>query len=157
VSGQNPPVRFRLRPALRVAGPVVVLLGLAAVAVSVPLGIAVLVLGAAASVALVPMVEVTERAVRYRGLLGTVVIAVPDVLDVRLRRVAAGPPRPPGRSFRVGPFSSRPIRLRVVAGEETLQLTVAWWGRWPDLVVRLLTVSGIEPDVRTVGRLERYG
>ena len=145
---------------IRFAGPVLVLLGLAAVAVSPPVGIAVLVVGASASVTLVPMVEVTEQAIRYRAVLGSVVLAVPDVLDVRLRRVALGPPRPPrpsGRAPGTGPFSHRPIRLRVVAGDDSIQLTVVWWSHWPDLVVRALEVSGIEPDVRTVGRLERYG
>lgn len=150
-------MRFRVRPTLRFVGPVLVVLGLAAVAVSPPLGIAVLVVGAVASAALVPMVEITESAVRYRGLLGTVVLVVPEITEVRLRRVAVGGPRPPGRSLHLGPLSSRPIRLRVVAGEETLQLTVAYWSHWADLVEQALTVTGIEPDVRTVGRIQRYG
>ena len=150
-------MRFRLRPALRFVGPVLVVLGLAAVAVSPPLGIAVLVVGAAALAALVPMVEVTESAVRYRGLLGTVVLVVPEITEVRLRRVPLGGPRPPRRAGRPGPLSKGPIRLRVVAGEETLQLTVAYWSRWADLVEQALTVTGIEPDVRTVGRIQRYG
>lgn len=156
-SGQTPPVRFRPRPALRFVGPVLVLLGLAAVAVSPPVGLAVLVVGAIAATALVPMVEVTETAVRFRGLFGTVVLAVPQITEVRLRRVPLGGPRPPRRAGRPGRLSIRPIRLRVVAGEETLQLTVACWRHWADLVERILIVTGIEADVRTLGRIERYG
>ena len=90
-------------------------------------------------------------------LFGTVVLAVPQITEVRLRRVPLGGPRPPRRAGRPGRLSIRPIRLRVVAGEETLQLTVACWRHWADLVERILIVTGIEADVRTLGRIERYG
>lgn len=134
-----------------------VVVGLAGVAINPLVGIAVLVVGAVALVGLLPMVEVTETAVRYRGLLGTVVLAVPEITEARLRRVPFGGPRPPGRRVRLGRLSTRPIRLRLAAGEETLQLTVAYWRDWSDLVERVLSVTGIEADVRTAGRIERYG
>jgi hypothetical protein len=153
-------VKFRLRPAVRFAGPVLVLLGLLVTAVSVTGGLAVVIVGGAALAGLVPMLEVTDQGVRYRGLVGGLEVDLDEITDVRLRRVALGPPRPPrpsGRGLLGGPFARKPIRLRIVGGEETIQLTVGLWHRWPDLVVRVLEVTGIEPDSRTAGRLERYG
>jgi hypothetical protein len=153
-------VKFRLAPAVRVIGPVVVPLGLLVTAFSAKVGVAVLVVGAVGLLALIPMVEVTERSVRYRGLLGGVEIDLDEITDVRLRRVALGPPRPPrpsGRGLRVGPLAHKPIRLRIVGADETIQLTVGLWHRWSDLVLRVFTVTGMEPDARTAARLERYG
>ena len=50
--------------------------------------------------------------VAVAAVLGSVVLAVPDVLDVRLRRVALGPPLPPRRSGR----APRPGRHRLSPG-----------------------------------------
>jgi len=153
----GPRVTYRPRLALRLAAPVMIVLGLAAVAVSPPLGIFGLLVGAVLAVAWIPRVEIGESSVRFRGVARTITIAAADVSEIRLRRVPFGPPRPPHRSIRVGPFSSTPIRLRVIGGDEMIQLTVVAWERWPTLVRQLLTLPGIEIDPRTVGRLERYG
>ena len=68
-----------------------------------------------------------------------------------------GPPRPPHRSYRIGRFSTTPIRLRIIGDDEMIQLTAALWANWPALVRVVLTLPGVESDSRTRGRLDRYG
>jgi hypothetical protein len=148
---------FRPRLALRLAGPAVVALGLGAIGLNLVLGVVVMLAGALLCVAWVPKVDCTRSFVRYRGPLETMTLAFADVSEVRLRRVPFGRPRPPGRTLRFGRFSTIPIRLRVVAGEEMIQLTVVFWGDWGDLVRAMLAIPGIESDARTRGRLDRYG
>jgi hypothetical protein len=89
--------------------------------------------------------------------VGTTVIAYADVHEIRLRRVPFGPPRPPHRSYRIGPFSTTPIRLRIIGDEDMIQLTAVVWANWPTLVRVLLTVPGVQSDTRTRSRLDRYG
>ena len=72
-------------------------------------------------------------------------------------RVPFGPPRPPHRSYRVGRFSTTPIRLRIVGDDEMIQLTTVVWDSWPALVRVLLTLPDVQSDSRTRGRLDRYG
>ena len=93
-----------------------------------------------------------------RGITSTTVIPIRRVREVRLRRVPFGPPRPPHRSYRIGRFSTTPIRLRIIGDEdEMIQLTAALWADWPALVRVCLTVPGVQSDSRTRGRLDRYG
>jgi hypothetical protein len=150
-------VIFRPRLALRLAGPIVVVAGLALVATGAVAGIVVVLLGLAISVVWLLRVEVGPDTVSARGVTGTIVIPIAAVREVRLRRVPFGPPRPPHRSYRIGRLSTTPIRLRLVAEGEMIQLTVAMWDHWPALVRIFLNVPGVESDARTRGRLDRYG
>jgi hypothetical protein len=117
----------------------------------------VAVLGVLVSLSWLPKVEVGNEVVRARGLVGTTFIPYVDVREVRLRRVPFGPPRPPHRSYRIGPFSTTPIRLRIIGDEEMIQLTAVLWSDWPTLVRVMLTVPGVHSDTRTRSRLDRYG
>ncbi len=153
----GPVVIFRPRVALRVAGPLVVIAGVALLVTGSIVGAAVVVLGVLVSLSWLPKVEVGDEVVRARGLVGTTVIPYADVREVRLRRVPFGPPRPPHRSYRVGRFSTTPIRLRIVGDDEMIQLTTVVWDSWPALVRVLLTLPDVQSDSRTRGRLDRYG
>jgi hypothetical protein len=102
-------------------------------------------------------VEVGDDVVRARGIVGTTVIPYGDVREVRLRRVPLGPPRPPHRSYRIGRFSTTPIRLRIIGDDDMIQLTAVLWASWPALVRVMLTLPDVQSDSRTRGRLDRYG
>jgi len=153
----GPVVIFRPRAALLVAGPVLVLAGIALLAAVSPVGVAVAVVGAACLPALRCKVEVGDDVVVGRGLVGSTVIPFDQVREIRLRRVPFGPPRPPHRSYRIGPFSTTPIRLRIVGNDDMIQLTAVLWANWPALVRVVLGIPGVESDARTRGRLDRYG
>ena len=148
---------FRPRLALRVSGLLILLGGAAIVGLGSLAGIPVLLLGLILSLSWLPKVEVGDEIVRARGLVGTTVIADADVREVRLRRVPFGPPRPPHRSYRIGRFSTTPIRLRIIGDEDMIQLTAVLWANWPALVRVMLTLPGVQSDARTRSRLDRYG
>jgi hypothetical protein len=151
-------VIFRPRRALRIVGPLLLLAGVGLVATGVLAGAVLAVVGLLVSLSWLPRVEIGNEVVRARGLVGTTVIRFDDVREVRLRRVPFGPPRPPHRSYRVGRFSTTPIRLRIIgADDDMVQLTAALWSNWPALVRVVLTIPGVESDARTRGRLDRYG
>jgi hypothetical protein len=114
-------------------------------------------LGAVVALSWLPKVEVGDDLVRARGLAGTTVIPFAEIREVRLRRVPFGPPRPPHRSYRIGPLSTTPIRLRIIGAEDMVQLTAVLWANWPALVRVMLTLPGVQSDSRTRGRLDRYG
>ena len=153
----GPVVIFRPRLALRIVGPIILLGGLGVLAAGSLAGASAALLGAIVSLAWLPRVEVGADAVRARGLVGTTVIKVDGVREIRLRRVPFGPPRPPHRSYRIGRFSTTPIRLRIIGDEDMIQLTAVLWDNWPALVRVMLTLPGVESDARTRGRLDRYG
>jgi hypothetical protein len=152
-------VIFRPRAALLVAGPLLVLAGIAlgAAAAAPVVGAAVAVLGVVCLPAWRCRVEVGNDVVLARGFVGSTEIPFATVREVRLRRVPFGPPRPPHRSYRIGPFSTTPIRLRIVGDDDMIQLTAALWASWPALVRVVLSIPGVEADSRTRGRLDRYG
>jgi hypothetical protein len=156
-SAGGPVVVFRPRVALLLGGPLLLVVGAATIVAGSPVGAAFLVLGALMSLSWIPKVEVGGDAVRARGLVGTVEIPSDAVREVGLRRVPYGPARPPRRSYRIGRFSTTPIRLRVVGDDDTIQLTAAAWADWPTLVRTLLALPGVHTDSRTRGRLDRYG
>ncbi|MGZ4676352.1 MAG: hypothetical protein ACXV8Y_07460 [Acidimicrobiia bacterium] len=153
----GPTVVVRPRLALRVLGPRVLGLGLAAASVSVVAAGGLVVGGLVLTLAWIPRVEVRADEIRHRGLFGSTSIRRADVTEVRLRRVRMGRSRPPHRSYRVGPVSTTPIRLIVVGREDVIQVAVAGWEQWPRLVRILLETPGVESDSRTRGRLDRYG
>ena len=149
---------FRPRAALLVAGPVLVLAGVAlALAVSSVVGVGVTVLGVLCLPAWRYRIEVGNDVIVARGFVGATEIPFGDVREVRLRRVPFGPPRPPHRSYRIGRFSTTPIRLRIIGADDMIQLTAALWASWPALVRVVLNLPGVESDSRTRGRLDRYG
>jgi hypothetical protein len=153
----GPVVIFRPRVVFLVLGPLLLLGGVAVVASGTVIGVALVIVGLALLAAWRPRIEVGHDVVRARGLVGTTVIRCDDIHEVRLRRVPFGPPRPPHRSYRIGRFSTTPIRLRIVGGEDMIQLTAALWSDWPALVRVVLALPGVQSDSRTRGRLDRYG
>ncbi len=153
----GPTLVFRPRLALRLTGPVLVLIGIAVVSTGSLLGIALIGLGGVTLLNWLPRVELDARRVRYRGIRAVVEIRLDREIELRLRRVSYGPPRPPHRVYRAGRFASAPIRLRVTADDDRIQLTIAWWDGWPALVRALLTVPSVSTDNRSRGRLDRYG
>jgi hypothetical protein len=150
-------VVFRPRVVFLVLGPILLLGGIALVAVGSTLGIVVAAVGAIVSLSWRPRVEVGNDVVRARALVGTTVIPYDEIHEVRLRRVPFGPPRPPHRSYRIGHFSTTPIRLRIIGDDDMIQLTAALWSNWPALVRVVLALPGVASDPRTRGRLDRYG
>jgi len=150
-------VIFRPRAALLVAGPVLVLAGVVLAAVVSAVGAVVAVAGVLCLPAWRYRIEVGDDVVVARGFVGATEIRFDEIREVRLRRVPFGPPRPPHRSYRVGRFSTTPIRLRIIADDEMIQLTAALWANWPALVRVVLNIPGVESDSRTRGRLDRYG
>lgn len=156
VSG-GPTLVFRPRLALRLTGPVLALIGMSVVATGSLLGVVLVALSGVVFLNWIPRVELDARRLRYRGIRAVVEIRLDREIELRLRRVSYGPPRPPHRVYRAGRFASAPIRLRVTAGEDRVQLTIAWWDGWPALVRALLTVPTVSTDSRTRGRLDRYG
>jgi hypothetical protein len=154
----GPVVIFRPRAALLVAGPLLVLAGVALGAVvSTVVGVAVGALGVLCLPAWRYRIEVGNDVVLARGFVGATEIPFGEIREVRLRRVPFGPPRPPHRSYRIGPFSTTPIRLRIIGDDDMIQLTAALWASWPALVRVVLSIPGVESDSRTRGRLDRYG
>jgi hypothetical protein len=153
----GPVVVFRPRLVLLVVGPLVLLAGVAILASGSIVGVPLVAVGLLVSLAWLPKVEVGNDVVRARGLVGTTEIPYDDVREVRLRRVPFGPPRPPHRSYRIGRFSTTPIRLRIIGGEDMIQLTAVMWADWPALVRVVLGLPGVQSDSRTRGRLDRYG
>jgi len=150
-------VIFRPRVLFLVLGPLVLLGGVAIVAAGSAAGVVVAIVGAVVSLSWRPRIEVGDDAVRARALVGTTVIPYDEIREVRLRRVPFGPPRPPHRSYRIGRFSTTPIRLRIIGVDDMIQLTVGLWSDWPALVRVVLSLPGVESDSRTRGRLDRYG
>jgi hypothetical protein len=154
----GPVVIFRPRVAFLIGGPLMLLGGVAVLVLgSPPAGVVLVALGAVVALSWLPKVEVGDDLVRARGLVGSTVIPYADIHEVRLRRVPFGPPRPPHRSYRIGRFSTTPIRLRIIGSDEMIQLTAVLWGNWPALVRVMLTLPGVQSDSRTRGRLDRYG
>ena len=150
-------VVFRPRVVFLILGPLLLLAGAAVVATGSVAGVALVLVGAALTSSWRPKIEVGNDVVRARGFVGTTVIRYDDIREVRLRRVPFGPPRPPHRSYRIGRLSTTPIRLRIVGGDDMIQLTAALWADWPALVRVMLAVPGVQSDSRTRGRLDRYG
>jgi hypothetical protein len=150
-------VVFRPRAGLLVAGPLLVIAGAALVIAVSPVGAVVAVVGVLCLPAWRYRIEVGNDVVLARGFVGATEIRFDDVREVRLRRVPFGPPRPPHRSYRIGRFSTTPIRLRIIGADEMIQLTAALWANWPALVRVVLSIPGVESDSRTRGRLDRYG
>lgn len=150
-------VIFRPHVALRIGGPLLLLAGVAVLVVGSAVGALLVALGAVVALSWLPKVEVGDDVVRARGLIGTTVIPYADIREVSLRRVPFGPPRPPHRSYRIGRFSTTPIRLRIIGDEDLIQLTTVVWANWPALVRVMLTLPGVQSDSRSRGRLDRYG
>jgi hypothetical protein len=150
-------VIFRPRVIFLVLGPLLLVGGVAIVAAGTVAGVAVAVVGATMSLSWRLRIEVGDDIVRSRGLLDTTVIPYDEIREVRLRRVPFGPPRPPHRSYRIGRFSTTPIRLRIIGADDMIQLTAVLWANWPALVRVVLVLPGVESDTRTRGRLDRYG
>ena len=153
----GPVVILRPRVTLLIAGPLLVVAGVAIFAAGSNAGAAVGLLGVLVSLSWLPRVEVGDDVVRARGIVGTTVIPYAEIREVRLRRVPFGPPRPPHRSYRIGRFSTTPIRLRIIGDDEMVQLTTVLWAGWPALVRVMLTLPDVQSDSRTRGRLDRYG
>jgi hypothetical protein len=153
----GPVVVFRPRAGILIAGPLLLAAGIVVLVAASPIGVAIALVGAMLTFAWLPKVEVGDDVVRARGLVGSIVIPYDEVREVSLRRVPFGPPRPPHRSYRIGPFSTTPIRLRIIGDEEMIQLTAAVWADWPALVRVVLGLPGVRSDSRTRGRLDRYG
>jgi len=150
-------VFFRPRAGLRVAGPVLLLVGVALVAAVSPVGAVIAIAGVLCLPAWRYRVEVGNDVLVARGFVGATEIPFDGIREIRLRRVPFGPPRPPHRSYRIGRFSTTPIRLRIIGDDDMIQLTAALWANWPALVRVVLGIPGVESDSRTRGRLDRYG
>ena len=153
----GPTLVYRPRLALRLIAPALALIGMALVATGSLLGLAVIVVGAIDGLVWLPRVELDSRRLRYRGIREVVEMPLDREIELRLRRVPFGPPRPPHRAYRIGRFASTPIRLRITSGADQVQLTIAYWEHWPGLVRALLTMPTVTTDSRTRGRLDRYG
>jgi hypothetical protein len=105
-----------------------------------------------------PRLTVNDHELTVRRVTSTATIPLASIDEVRLRRVPCGPRHALRRTFRLGPFSTTPIRLRFIRADVTLnQITVAYWENWAGLVRYLLSIPTITSDSRTRGRLDRYG
>lgn len=156
VSG--PMMILRPRLVFRLLGPLLIAGGAGGVAVGVMPAFVLVGVGAAVLLAWFPSVQVDDRAIRFRRLMGTETIPLGAIDEVRLRRVQIGPKRQLQRNFRIGRFCSTPLRLRVMQNDVTLaQITVVCWEGWPRLARYLLSIPSITSESRTRGRLDRYG
>jgi len=115
-------------------------------------------IGIALLAAWLPRITVNDHEIIVRGVISSAVVPFDEMDEVRLRRVPFGPKHAMRRTFRFGPFSTTPIRLRLMQDDFTLaQVTVVFWDGWPGLVRYLLSIPTITSDSRTRGRLDRYG
>ena len=62
-----------------------------------------------------------DREIVIRGLTSSTTLPISSLDEIRLRRVPFGPEHALRRTFRFGPFSSTPIRLRFMHTEDTLE------------------------------------
>lgn len=154
----GPVLVLRPRLLIRLASPVLIVVGVLGAAAGF-LAAAVLVpLGMALSVTWIPRIEIDANEFRVRGLRTKMVIPLMDIEECRLRRVPFGRPRPARRSYRFGRFRTTPIRFRVMRSGITLtQITTVWWDNWATLVRFVLSIPDMGSDSRTRGRLDRYG
>ncbi|MEP6624839.1 MAG: hypothetical protein ABJC79_10370 [Acidimicrobiia bacterium] len=149
-----------LRPRLvfRVVGPGLIVAGAVGVAAGYLVGAGIAIVGVFCLVAWLQRISVDEQQIVIRGVRSSTTLPIGSIDEVRLRRVPLGPKHGLGKSYRFGPFSSTPIRLRLIHADVTLvQLTAIYWDGWAALVRYLLAVPAIDSDNRTEGRLERYG
>jgi len=154
----GPTLILRPRLVFRLVGPVLIVAGAAGVAAGYLAAAAIAVLGVFCLVAWLQRIVVDERQVVIRGVRSSTALPIGAIDEVRLRRVPLGPKHGLRKSYRFGPFSSTPIRLRLIRADVTLaQLTAVYWEGWAGLVHYLLAVPTIDSDSRTRGRLERYG
>lgn len=156
VSG--PMMILRPRLVFRLLGPLLIAGGGVGVAARVIPALVLVGVGAVALLAWLPSVQVDDRAIRFRRLMGTETIPLAAIDEIRLRRVQIGPKRQLQRNFRIGRFCSTPLRMRVMQNDVTLaQITVVCWEGWPRLARYLLSIPSINSESRTRGRLDRYG
>ncbi len=154
----GPTLTLRPRLVFRLAGPLLIVLGVAGVAAGYLAATAIAVIGVFGLVAWLQRVSIDEHQVVIRGVRSSTTLPIDAIDEVRLRRVPFGPKHGLRKSYRFGPFSSTPIRLRLIRADVTLvQLTAVYWEGWAGLVRYLLAVPAIDSDSRTRGRLERYG
>jgi len=154
----GPTLTLRPRLFFRVLGPALIVIGLLGVAAGFLAAALLAVVGIVALVAWVQRIVVNDREIVIRGLTTSTTLPIGSIDEIRLRRVPFGPKHALRRTFRAGPFSSTPIRLRFICAEVTLsQITVVYWEGWAGLVRYLLAIPTIDSDSRTRGRLDRYG
>jgi hypothetical protein len=155
---RGPAIVVRPHRGLRAAGPVLVLAGVVAGLTWSPAVAALLV---AAGLALLPLlvvrVECDGSAIRRRAVRGwEEPIPLDRLRGMRLRRVPFRAVHGWRRSYRLGSWSSVPVRLRLsTPGGVALQLTVAWWSGWPALAQFVQGLPGVTTDHRSLARLER--
>jgi hypothetical protein len=140
-----------------VVGCVLVVLGLAGVAVSSPL--LVLVLPGIALLATRRLrIELDDRTIRRRGLLGwDDAWRLDEVIAMRLRRVPWSGNGTARRAIRIGRFASVPLRLRIYATDDpVVEITVAFWADWALLARAIAGREGLDVDTRSRKRLARY-
>lgn len=154
----GPSLVLRPRLVFRLAGPILIVVGLVGAAAGFPVALVLALIGLVGLAAWIPSVSVDDREIRFRGVFGTDTIPLTGIDEVRLRRVPFGPKRPGGRNLRIGRFCSTPMRLRVMEKDITLaQITAVYWDGWANLVRYLLSIPSIGSEGRTRGRLDRYG
>ena len=154
----GPALVLRPRLAFRLAGPILIVVGIVGAIGGLPIALVLSFIGLVGLVAWIPSVSVDDREIRFRGVFGTDTILLTGIDEVRLRRVPFGPNRPGGRNLRIGRFCSTPMRLRVMEKDITLaQITAVYWDGWANLVRYLLSIHSIGSEGRTRGRLDRYG
>lgn len=154
----GPTLTLRPRLVFRVLGPVLVAVGALGAAAGVLPALLLAVIGIALLPTWFPLITVNDHEIIVRRLTSSAVVPFDAMDEVRLRRVPFGPKHAIRRTFRFGPFSTTPIRLRLMLDDFTItQVTVVFWDGWPGLVRYLLSIPTITSDSRTRGRLDRYG
>ncbi len=150
-------VVFRPHLGLRLLGPALAVVGVVGAAAGLLPALALLVVAVPVTLVWFRRIELDDATVRYRRLLATTTIPLGGVREVALRRVPRRGARAPHHSYRVGRFSTTPIRLRIAGEEAEIHVTAALWPEWPRIVRALMTLPGVQTDHRSRGRLDRYG
>lgn len=162
-SGEMP--RLVLRPKVQwlLAGPVLFVLALAAVAAGggrgAPVAVVLGLLGIAFLKSWFDRVELGPETVSRRRFLTRETVPLDQVDTLRLRRIAFSWLRWVRRGFKVGRYWSLPLTLRLMRGEDEplLELRCGWWNGWQRMTRALLALNpDLDLDQRTRGRIERY-
>jgi hypothetical protein len=153
-----PALVVRAKPAWRLAGPVLVVVGAAAVALGQLWGAGII----AIALLFLPMLWirllVSGVSIRRRGWRGQSSTIRLDTIDtLRLRRMLFGPTRILGRGLSIGGFWGAPLTLRLQTGSDVrLQLRCVWWNGWQSVARFMASEPGLDVDDRTRGRLDSY-